>query len=261
MEVNYKEVNDFIEKVFNYYNGKINILNPNVILEINWINGDCKLYGSLCTPGRIIIYIKSILNNPHIKNFTDIKIVVIETIIHELFHADQNINFEKYYYDNEYKNNIENAVQRQSYIYMASHIIEIKNIFDIDIDFKFTYNLIYNYEYAPYIKFNDIDYIASLLENILGIKTYNEIVNYISNRIINSVLLYLNQKCIYLIKDGYLCDIAVINDFLYENYFIYDFYKERNTEFKIVNDELIIKFTYNNFNILCEKVIKNGSKL
>ena len=250
MEVNYKEVNDFIEKVFNYYNGKINILNPNVILEINWINGD--YLGEFIQPNFLMIYPYKILE---ICNTIDyIKLRIIEIIIHELFHADQ-LLFNIYYKkdNNEYENNIENAVQRQTSIYIASHIIEIKNIFGINKtpEFDTLYNHIYDFDYAAYIKNDCITHILHLLETLTDRSTVSDIAEIYLSEIDLRIILYINNNSIILVDNDYICDITTFNNFI--NKFIPNSYCQISDiyEMKRNNNDLIIRINIKIVNELC----------
>lgn len=85
------EINDFIIKVFNYYNGKINIINNKAILNINWKQSKESITMGDCTiPNVITIYPVCIMCD---YNDNELKMMIVETIVHELHHADQLLDY------------------------------------------------------------------------------------------------------------------------------------------------------------------------
>ena len=54
--MNKKELDDFIIKVFHYYNGRINVINNNAVLDINWANQImCNAGGYSKLPNIVVI--------------------------------------------------------------------------------------------------------------------------------------------------------------------------------------------------------------
>ena len=108
-----QELTDFIVKAFNYYNGKINQVNYPARLEIQWAN----LHGSYqaaytSLPNKLCINAQLIFNY-YENNIAQIYYEILESIIHELHHMDQIIDYSRVKYDIDYVNYIECAVETQ----------------------------------------------------------------------------------------------------------------------------------------------------
>ena len=103
MQINYKVTEDFIFKVFNYYNGRINAFNTPAVLSINWVN-----YGTIAGSTRLpnIVEIKPMVVLSYIlnknQNLNYFYYYLLETIIHALFHVDQIIDYRRVRMDSKY---------------------------------------------------------------------------------------------------------------------------------------------------------------
>ena len=119
-----KEIDEYINNVFNYYNGRINVFNYPAKLCIEWgYRADMFLAGATSNPNKVYIYPEMIIEFCNY-NMDSIKYLLYATIIHELHHIDQFINYIKYANDSYYKNYIEGVVELYSTLYMASHRYE-----------------------------------------------------------------------------------------------------------------------------------------
>ena len=117
------ELNEFIYNVWNYYNGKINVIIP-AILEIDYSYDESStMVGIQYYPDLVIIYpiqmIKIFHNNIHLLLQS-----IIETIIHELYHIDQ-FKLESQTTNPEYVNIIERQVEFQTNCYIMNNIRDI----------------------------------------------------------------------------------------------------------------------------------------
>lgn len=128
--MNMKEFNNKAKEIFDYYNGRIN--NFNKVEKFITSSVLKKIHGAYIYPNTVYIYTNSIC-----KCFEGIEVKeielrmylkLIETILHELYHADQMLLG----YDNNIEN-MEGAVKYQSYYYILYHLDEIKEVFNIDL--------------------------------------------------------------------------------------------------------------------------------
>ena len=99
-----EEYTEYIKMIFNYYNGKINVINNSAYLDINWLEQPrCHAGGWSHTPDIVKI-------NPAIiiafneNDWDVIKVCTLEVIIHELFHTDQLIHYNHMSVDLKYLN-------------------------------------------------------------------------------------------------------------------------------------------------------------
>ena len=166
-------LNEFINKVFNYYNGKIN-KNINAVLKIDWMAypSSIKRYevGNRIYPNWVIVYVGNI--EKCCTTYGDMLREIIDTIIHELFHVDQCINSLKMS-DANYVNHIENAVQAMTTKFIIDNIDDIYNKFGVrmlvsekdiyEIQNISLYNRIIKERNAYYIKGTNKDMIINII--------------------------------------------------------------------------------------------------
>ena len=162
------ELNKFIYNVWNYYNGKINVIIP-ARLEI-----DYSYYESSTTvgiqyyPDLVIIYpmqmIKIFHNNTHLLLQS-----IIETIIHELYHVDQ-FKLESQTTNPEYVNIIERQVEFQTNCYIMNNMQDIYNTFNVVMDYDYYKDRLSTYSkcYVPaYRRVHLIEHYALFIDNVM----------------------------------------------------------------------------------------------
>lgn len=155
-ELNRLATNNFIQEVFNYYNGRINFINTNLILNIEYIINH-KDYGVFNPPCYITIYPLSIYTNIINDMYVDceatiaeknnyLKQFILSTVIHELYHADQDV------YGNYTHINIgiiEQQVELMTNYYIANHINDFS---------RFGITPLYDYKYIANVYLNTNEY-------------------------------------------------------------------------------------------------------
>ena len=258
--IDYNEINDLIIKVFNYYNGKINVINKTV-LDINWCNLMGNNHGGYSKLPNIVtinpmVIIRFYDNDEHI-----IKVAIIETIIHELYHSDQIINYNLYHSDVNYNQYIEHACQLQTVIYMAGHSQEIYNLFGVDTSIdKNQYNEIINYWWYPGINYQRRyfnDHVFMCLDNLAGFgKENGNIIYDLINIAIEDeidIIVNINDEIIPVYVNGDTIDINNFNNIIskFKCNGSYDAY------YKIDSDEngnLIIIIKMQVMNLMCKKI-------
>lgn len=252
------EVEPFIQSVFDYYNGRVNIFNNKAVLDINWtnqVNGD--IGGLSILPNIVTIYPMP-LYRIYDYNITEVKGRIIYTIIHELYHTDQFMLPNEYMSNSKYKDYIEYACELESYIYMACNIDEIYNTFNIKFNIDIIKKLIQRYDVVGirYQRRHYNDHIFMCILNLIPLnyrKTENinkikdTIYNSINNK--NNLILKVNDKYIYIIKDSQYISLESFNYFISQLY--YDMLIGGDINITNINDEVFININTTFMNNMC----------
>ena len=254
--IDYTWLTNQITDVFNYYNGKINVIIP-ASLRIRWADGSksdsCKFsFGDTRYSGIVTIYPNVIIDS-YYGDQQSIYEEIIETIIHELYHVDQFIMDWRYIQDPVYHDAIEDQVEFQAITYILSNLIDISNRFypiksmDYYID---KYNILSS-NYVPYTRVNIIDYIAiapiSLyMVNLLPEAQHIAQVLYNTNKDVSYVI---NSTELIIRKDGILVNIIDYVIFMRDNVFKYDYFYFYNTDAEniLLDDNDIRLIVYMNY--------------
>ena len=217
--IDYNEINEFIIKVFNYYNGKINVINR-AVLDINWANlYDSNTVGLSKLPNIVQINPNVIINH-YDGDVEDIKLNILCTIIHELYHTDQLINYIFYTSDSNYARLIESACEIETNYYISSHTHEINNVFGLTIKYDRDSNDAFlKYWYIPGVRYQRRYYHDHIFMNIDDIcdfsveaseNVYNQLLNSINDR--DDILLIINNDIIPICLDKRLITIDEFNN-------------------------------------------------
>lgn len=244
-----KEIDEYINDVFNYYNGRINVFNYPAKLYIEWgYRADSFLAGGTSNPNRVYIYPDLIIEFCNY-NMDAIKYLLYNTIIHELHHIDQFINYIKYANDSYYRNHIEGIVELYTTLYIASHkyeaiqfgvydIIQRSHTIDIALDqYKSNFGKIFNRKQY-------VDHFISMMHDIMYDGNNNkEIKKFI--KIFNDpdtvIHVNINNRIEYTLKNKIYCiGIPQLN--------------------QIMDDE-IFQYNYRYGDIIIEKLNKNTYRL
>ena len=260
MIANYQEINDFIIKVFNYYNGKINVINK-AVLDINWANlmgynvGGCSRLPNIVTINPMVI-----MRFRH--SDTSVKICIIETIIHELYHTDQLINYPLYVSDINYNRSIEYSCENQTAIYIAGHMQEIHDVFGIRMKLRDNNAfrsyisrgnitiLSYQRRYFAHHIFMCIDDMCHI-EKSVAIKIYEYIQNNVDNK--RNIILNINGERINVCFNNELITINKFNEIIFK-YICTGIHgvKHKISYYKDTS-ELIIDIETKVLNLMCKK--------
>lgn len=260
--INYDEINDFIIKVFNYYNGKINVINK-ATLDINWANlMMCNAGGYSRLPNIVIVNPMVIYRFYNYNEFI-IKANIIETIIHELYHTDQLINYTLYISDVNYTRFIENACEIQTALYMIGHIQEIYNAFGIDLGQydKIGYNKFMARYSLPGIRYQRryyYDHIFMCIDDICNLdqQVASRIYNFIKDNVNtkNDIIININGERIDVCFNGNLMPIDEFNTII-SKYVCTGVHGVKH-EIKYYKDssDMIINIETKILNLMCKKV-------
>lgn len=240
----YKEfITSFIQKVFNYYNGRINKCNYPAMLNIEWANyAGSDIGANTKNPNILDIYPNVIAK--YSSDYNYFYFCIIETIIHELYHMDQIIDYRRYSIDPSYTQFIEYAVETQTHIYIACNKKDIYEQFGINISSVDIDRLLREYDQGyTYFRRRYDDHICILLNDIcsLAINTdsMNQIIKYNINNSIGKIYININDNVVKIQDGSYLMPIDEVNSFFYNYYFITD-YKDRVDVYTLYEDNILM---------------------
>ena len=259
--VDLNELNNFIIKVFNYYNGKINIINK-AVLDINWANLINTNDAGYSKPPNLIIINPMVIVRFCNGDEVSIKTNIIETIIHELYHTDQLINYKLYLSDNNYRVFIENACEIQTAIYISGHLKEISELLQMNIAFSNKAGFYKRMQYydLPGIKYQRRyyhDHIFLCIHEICNFdKDIAEIIyDYIKNNVENrdNIIININNEVVNVCINNNLLPIEEFNK-VFIKYICNGFYNTTHYATYSNNNELIIIINIEVLNTMCKKV-------
>lgn len=246
-----KEINEFITKVFNYFNGKVNRFQL-ARLTINWCEMQISCNGAITTnPNQVIVYPRVLKRFSNSNDQFIFNIILV--VIHELYHVDQNTIFDRMS-DPNYLKMIEDTVEVQSMSYMYNHINEISKEFGLNLHLisnNVTEYLNYYSDGYLYTRKKYIDHLFSMIADMIG---YCELLN-IKDRLLQyyndpkSVIgITINGKSILIKYGDALTDINVLNDFMYNTFYKGNCHNNINFQFEFENNELHMNLTCNTYN-------------
>lgn len=222
-------IDSLILKAFNIYNGRINIFNQPAMLQIDWLmHPNSGKAGTSANPNIITIYPSIIAR--HCTNMSWFKYQIILSIMHELYHTDQVINYPRMIMDPVYRDFIENVVEMESHLYLAHNKEQIKRDFGIDdlIESNKFYDILEKDGYETGTLFKRRNYkshfIGLILDMLYGRKsTVIEALDFIFDDPNSIITVIFNESISFTVKDGTLCmPLPQLNQIMYENFFQYN---------------------------------------
>lgn len=233
-----RELVEFSFKTFDYFNGRINIINDNVKLMINpYSNLSPFKYDTGYLKGcNQIYYIKLNLYTlievyKEYEDFMDImKLEIIFIIIHELYHADQQCNMSIYSTNSNYWNKIERDVVYMTYLYLIHHYEQIKK----DLDFficEYDINELY-----WSMEFNKKEEINNSYKRVNIVEYYIDLLNrlFVAKNIFTNEL-YYGENFYIIFHHSNISDTDDIEVYNYKEIIIKQDYKF-NTNFSDINE-------------------------
>lgn len=266
----------YIYKVFNYFNGKVNVINSCATVDII-IGPYFDTYAHTDWPYKIRVFPYAILMGvlydldgdekdgkiDIINNFNrtgtwderyieGVKSAVVECVVHELFHIDQIYNYDITRDKGQYEKT-ERDVWSMTYIYINSNIHRIY----MDLDLKYRW-LDFNPTYNPtdpthYRRLKEYDYYMQLLEAITIPSFYDSNIelnfsNYLYEEdnidlIINGIKITIKDNGIFITDN-----IPYVSKIVYEKYLSYDSAKYNLSYRQIKNsttNKIILQIIFN----------------
>ena len=255
-----KMINEFIVKVFSYYNGTINKVNYPALLQIEWINKhDIRSIGISTNPNVVRIYPAVLLRELGANaNEYEIKYNLLETIIHELFHTDQVIYYEMMVTNAQYRNAIEAQVELQTALYIATHSNEINMFIDNTVIDNDALNKVINRFYpigGLYHRRTYTEHILIILSEIFD-KVYMDKISQDIRFIIEhntnlKIRVLLNNNELVIKEGANLASINQINMFFHNLYFQYSCRWKESARIVKDGDGLTIIIKSIGKNIMC----------
>ena len=231
-----QKVNDFITRVFNYYNGRINIFNL-AVLQIEWsLRLDSTNGATARNPNIVTIF--PLVTARYSDDIYWFYHNLIISIIHELFHTDQVVCYVRMY-EPEYCKAIESVVEMETYLYIANNQSELQR------EFGFVDRVPYM-NYYPAIEstfetgrlYQRRDYrthCIAILQDLLH-KYTDELINEFDKAFCDMTsVIYckINDKS-FILKNKDLCmPVMQLNQILYEEYYRYNL---RGSRTKFISD-------------------------
>ncbi len=263
LELRDKEtVNKLIYRIFNYFNGKVNKFNNNATLEIEWGELYNQTAGAISrNPNIIIIYPKVIARYMGSEYWFWYNVIV--SIIHELYHTDQDISYYRMTFDKAYISYIENTVELESYLYIANNQVAIERdlAFHDVVSYNEYYNTIKQFECGRmYKRRNYFTHLLNMLKEILytedgpAIDLFTRVFNNTYSRI----LFVFNKSEYLIIKDRLnCCPLDVLNQTM-RNYIFNYTLRSIKTSIYPSDDEsdLVIEFETDVQNLFIKPINK-----
>ena len=239
-------INKFITRVFNYYNGKINVFNNQARLDIEWMDLLDRSTGAISMNPDIVVVYPSITHRfCHTRYWFYYNTIV--SIIHELFHIDQIICYPNMLKPM-YNMSIEAPVELNTYMYMAGHQRELLQQFNFTdvVAFDTYYDTIkdqFDLGYQ-YHRRNYKTHMICILQDMLYVDKHpfiDKFIEIFDNP--ESVIDISIGDDIIRLKDKLLCcPLKQLNDFLYDRYFKYNFRGSDADITRHTNDLTVISF-------------------
>jgi len=249
------EYTEFIHMVFNYYNGKINIINQPAVLDINWLKQPQCLAGGWSHLPNIVKINPDVIITFNNYDWDVIKVNTVEVIIHELYHTDQVVDYRIMHVDEVYKNKIESACNMETMLYIADHQNEVSMLTGVDIT-KIDYNEIISYwdKFNPrYERRTILDHIILSIDNVACFPP--DIIMHVINSISESVsretdiVLKINDERLTICRGGRLLEPSLFNPFIGK--YSCDIIQRNNFSMKYDGDTLIIDIEAVPMNRMC----------
>ena len=206
--------------IFNYLNGKVNIVNRACILHIIWCNTGT-LFGANFTPNQITILIGNIARMVAV-NIDHLYVIITQTLIHELCHADQDIDDHLYTEDESYKNMIEASCEAMTSVLMPYYGIHILK--DIGVNTSAYERPIYNlanranshFSLGDYKRITHTSQILNFLKFLLYSNPQNiyDYILYLISRRDSTIELVIRGQRVVLFHNDYVCDIVNFNSII-----------------------------------------------
>ena len=222
-------VNTIITNVFNYFNGRVNIFQK-ARLYINWCSVQGSSNGGLTTnPNCVIIYPRVIERYSNSKEEFIINIILI--VIHELYHIDQCIIFNRMEIDKAYHDMIENTVEVESTSYLYNHIHEINEEFNLNIRLnsnKIGYLINFFSDGNLYHRAKYLDHLISLIAELFNYQycVENNILQLITqyyNTSNSKIIIEINSNMLVVKENDTIVNVNILNDFMFDKYYKYNY--------------------------------------
>lgn len=134
LEVDYSEMLKYTTDIFNYLNGKVNtvVLASRIEFGVTTMFEVDKYSRVLLARNKvnvIIMYLSEILfycDEQGMHDMNKVRAMLLHTVVHELSHCDQDIDYNMLASNDKYNEDIENSNDANSLLYIADHYDELQ---------------------------------------------------------------------------------------------------------------------------------------
>ena len=229
VDYNKPYISTFITRVFNYYDGYINTFNTPAVLNIDYsLQYNSHIGGTSRNPNVVTIY--PYILERYSDSLNEFYYNLIVTIIHELYHVDQDINYIKMIFDPAYAKQIEYTVEAYTYLYIANHQHEIAQQFGYCDPREYSvYSSFVEEHYETGQLYHRRDYYTHLISILRDImyddSDENIIIEWFKQTFLNTesiIEIIINQKMFILKYKDRCIPLAQLNSILEEEFFKYN---------------------------------------
>lgn len=180
---------------------KIAKINRRVDLEIDYINPYAGLFGEFVFPNKIKIYLANMIRLTN-NDRNVLRINIVYTIIHELFHTNQVIDGDRYLDDKEYHKDIEESVERETARYVITNRKTLEYEWDCYFEPMMGYiqeKLKYDDGAAPFLEVTPMGIVYRFFDWLMSNpEAKQDVLSLIINSptILVNFLVYENNNCI-----------------------------------------------------------------
>ena len=197
----YHYYSDIANRLFNYMNGNINVLNSNCSLYIDMYDYITGTYANIRYPNFVTIHIGTIIDTwkesweGYINKKDFICTCIAWALSHELHHADQLISMIQYKSNIEYKDKVEADVSRASYDWVLNHSKELSSIggFTVVINDLDSVSLP---DHENYTKASVKEFYLQTIANIIlrDLDLFNKLSVFTNDSITDDIILIFNNQ-------------------------------------------------------------------
>ena len=246
-----EQYENFIIKVFDYYNGKINIFNK-ARLVLNWASTNVtQRAGFTRLPNIVMINAGSMMSYVDSDNTYEkdsfgyiqfLYCITLETIIHELYHVDQIIYYKSYDKDVNYNTYIENAVEFMTHSYIANNVQDICYRFGIIVSYEIVIENMNRY-LGYYYQRKDINYhISTIIADIVDYVEMDTLMNVLANPK-GHVVIAFDDDVYHLKYETDYMPVEEVNELFTRLYYKYDFKEYYSKIIYTDNYTIIVEIT------------------
>ena len=231
LRMNIPKIEEFIERVFGYYNGRINIVNPAELMVDYFERKSERSCDDHGLPNIVQLHAGFIWRTESSVNA--FKSEVVYTLIHELYHVDQRVEFYrligKYGGDMQYRKYIEDSNDFMAVSYILGHLNEIHNLFGVVFnqnELEYYHDIYNSLITAPmYQRITYEDYIIQVIEGMFRMSDEVRVHIYSILNTENTVMYISINDNYFLLKNyRYRASMDMINAFFYNNMYQYDIF-------------------------------------
>lgn len=231
----YHYYSDIALKLFDFMNGRINIINTKCYLYIDMYDYVNNTKANIRYPNFITIYIGSIVDSwqdswsTYISRESFIVSNIAWALSHELHHSDQFLSMIRYNSNEEYKRKVETEVEQASYDWVKNHSRILSEISGVEIKMECIYSPDLT-DNRCYKKASVAEFYKQTIANILirDFNLYHNLKIFTDDTLVDDIIIIfinINEKIVIKSSGKYLKEnIIKFSDIVYKCAGYYDSY-------------------------------------